>query len=104
MSKHTSRLPSCGQDSPRWIATQIYTRMLIERQDLIPKISGLGFGAMLPDDINIDSAVYSEPGGMVYFNEDGGGVFVLVGDRAGQIGPYEGDELDAGQVGPMGDM
>lgn len=103
-TKHASRLPSYGQGAPRWIANQIYTRMLLAHQDIIPLISVAKFGTKVPDDINIGSAVHSEPGGIVYFNEDGGGVFILVKESGSQIGPYDGNELDAGQVGPMGDM
>lgn len=100
-TKHTSRLPSYGQGAPRWIASQIYTRMLLKRPDLIQKVSVLKFGVKLPNDFNIGSVIYSEPGGMVYFNEDGGGVFILLTDDDDDS---DETELAAGQVGPMGDM
>lgn len=96
-TKRTSRLASYGQDASRWIASQIYTRMLTAHTEFIMKIKTVRFGEALTSDINIGEMIYREDEGAVYFNEDDGIIFILVNGS-------DEDELAAGQVGPMGDM
>ncbi len=103
-TKHTARLPSYGQNAPRWIANQIYARALVERKDLTPLIFVVKFGTKVPGDIDIGSVGHEEPRGAVHFNEANGNIFILLKKVEERPGPYDGNELTAGQVGPVGDM
>lgn len=96
MNKHTSRLPTTGEDSPRYRGTQLWMRMLAYKPEMRFKVKlvRLEIHTSLPDGVSSGSRIYGDGAGDVYIEDDK--AYVVLADES------DAEELAAGQVGPMG--
>lgn len=93
INKHISRLSINDTDSPRWIGTEAYKRMLLVDTDLRFHVTSLQIGFGSPD--KESKVKYKDGLVVIYFNSGTGVVFVQLKDEA------EDEDKGSDQIGPQ---